>query len=198
MFGWPQMTTAKVATAARAVKEADPRAKQHGQLVQQRRLELGLNRPAFVAQMEKHGQHITPDYLNKLERGTAALSRASLEVREAVRAVLGYSPEEWSAQTGLFTPTASPTGPARAFSAAARGYGNSRVPTSQPEPLPEALQEAVRLYGGQPEFAALAEPRWPRYLHRLHHKHRPTTPDGWLALFIRYRHEFDPPDTGAE
>ncbi|THF69987.1 hypothetical protein E7T06_09535 [Deinococcus sp. Arct2-2] len=190
------MTTAKAAPAAKAVRETDPRAAQHGQLIQRRRLELGLNRPAFVAQMEKHGQQITPDYLNKLERGTAALSRASLEVREAVRAVLGYSPEQWQASTGLFTPTAVATAPAQAFSAAARGYRS--VPKPLPEPLPEALQEAVRLYSGQPEFAALAEPRWPRYLHRLHHKHRPTTPDGWLALFLRYRHEFDPPETAAE
>ncbi|MFB9992496.1 hypothetical protein ACFFLM_11010 [Deinococcus oregonensis] len=190
------MTTVKASTVAKAVREADPRAAEHGRLIQQRRLELGLNRPAFVAQMERHGQNITADYLNKLERGTAALSRASLDVREAVRAVLGYSPEEWHAQTGLFTPTASPAAPAQAFSAAARGY--RKVPKPQPEPLPDALQEAVRLYSGQPEFAALAEPRWPRYLHRLHHKHRPTTPDGWLALFIRYRHEFDPPETETD
>ncbi len=192
------MTTVRPASVAKSVRETDPRATQHGRLIQQRRLELGLNRPAFVAQMKHHGQHITPDYLNKLERGTAALSRASLDVREAVRAVLGYSPEEWHAQTGLFTPAASSSAPAQALSAAARGYRN--VPRPRPEPLPDALQEAVRLYSGQPEFSALAEPRWPRYLHRLHHKHRPTTPDGWLALFIRYRHEFDPPalDDGTE
>ncbi|WP_034355333.1 transcriptional regulator [Deinococcus phoenicis] len=73
-------------------------------LVKDRRLDLGLNRPAFVAEMAKHGQDITPDYLNKLERGTAPLSRASLEVREAIRAVLGYSVEEWRDLTGLYTP----------------------------------------------------------------------------------------------
>ncbi|MDB5044443.1 MAG: hypothetical protein JWQ08_493, partial [Deinococcus sp.] len=108
MFGWRNMTIAKTAERARRTKEADPRAAQHGQIIQQRRLELGLNRPAFVTQMDKHGQHISADYLNKLERGTAALSRASLDVREAVRAVLGYSPEEWHARTGLYTPTSGP------------------------------------------------------------------------------------------
>lgn len=85
----------------------DPeRAEELGQLIKERRLDLGLNRPAFVAQMGKLGQDITPDYLNKLERGTASLARASLEVREAIRGVLGYSREEWREATGLFVPDA--------------------------------------------------------------------------------------------
>lgn len=88
--------------------EPDPRAQAHGTLIKERRLDLGLNRPAFVAQMQKHGQEITPDYLNKLERGTAPLSRASLEVREALRAVLGYNPERWQELTGLYSPSAMP------------------------------------------------------------------------------------------
>lgn len=90
------------------VPEPDLRAQTHGTLIKERRLDLGLNRPAFVAQMQKHGQEITPDYLNKLERGTAPLSRASLEVREAIRAVLGYSSERWQELTGLYSPSATP------------------------------------------------------------------------------------------
>ena len=87
--------------AAKSPASADPRAEEHGKLVKERRLDLGLNRPAFVTQMQKHGQEITPDYLNKLERGTAPLSRASLEVREAIRIVLGFTAEKWHELTGL-------------------------------------------------------------------------------------------------
>lgn len=84
--------------------DAEERAMLHGELIKQRRLDLGLSRPAFCAEMGKHGQYITPDYLNKLERGIAELARASMPVREGMRSTLGYSHHEWATLTGLFTP----------------------------------------------------------------------------------------------
>ncbi|WP_245808440.1 XRE family transcriptional regulator [Deinococcus hopiensis] len=114
---------------------------EHGELIKERRLDLGLNRPAFVSEMEKHGQEITPDYLNKLERGTASLSRASLEVREAIRAVLGYSAEEWQELTGLYSPEATP-----------QRRGGPPIPPvvpfrETPITIPRELLEMVEQYG---------------------------------------------------
>ena len=62
----------------------------------------------MVNEMAKMGGDITPDYLNKLESGTRSLASASLEVREAMRTVLGVSRSEWEETTGLHTPL--PTG----------------------------------------------------------------------------------------
>lgn len=181
--------------AARLGHDIDPRAVEHGQLVKERRLDLGLNRPAFVTEMARHGQEITPDYLNKLERGTAALSRASLEVREAIRAVLGYSAEQWQELTGLYIPARSglPTPDLNALSAAGRGY---RVPEPEPAPIPDSLIDAAHQYGHSPEFAGLQEPRWQHWLASVPHRRRPTTPAEWLDFYLRVKDTVDPPEVG--
>lgn len=152
--------------AAKPVSPADPRAVEHGLLVKERRLDLGLNRPAFVAQMEKHGQEITPDYLNKLERGTAPLSRASLEVREAIRAVLGYSTEKWQELTGLYTPDIAPE------------------PTPRPRlrPIPAELQEMIDEKSALvPE---LAEERWQQYLAGQRFSTGRASAERWWNLYL--------------
>ncbi|WP_415831146.1 hypothetical protein, partial [Deinococcus frigens] len=100
---------AVIPMVASSAPDHDARAEEHGRLIKERRLDLGLNRPSFVAEMARHGQDITPDYLNKLESGRAPLSRASLSVREALRAVLGFSSEQWQEATGLYvSPTTAP------------------------------------------------------------------------------------------
>ena len=80
------------------------RAEEHGRLIKRRRLDLGLKRPAFVAEIAKLGQDMTADYLNKLEAGTRHLSNVSPVLRDAMRVVLGFSREEWIELTGLYTP----------------------------------------------------------------------------------------------
>ena len=173
-----------------AVKSAepDPRAEAHGALIKERRLDLGLNRPAFVSQMQKHGQEITPDYLNKLERGTAALARASLEVREAIRAVLGYSPEKWQELTGLYTPTPPPR---PLTDAERRGWV---LPEDDDEPeIPETLLIAAEKYG-HGDNAPLAERRWLRELADLDFREEPETPEDWLAIYSRLAKLIDPKD----
>lgn len=160
--------------------EVDPRAVEHGRLIKDRRLDLGLNRPAFVAQMEKHGQDITPDYLNKLERGTAPLSRASLEVREAIRVVLGYTSEQWQEMTGLYVPAQ----PGRRIPDAER-KGWIIPDETEPEPeIPDALDEAAKLYGHGLN-APLAERRWLLELASLDFREEPETPEDWLAIYVR-------------
>ena len=162
---------------------------EHGLLIKERRLDLGLNRPAFVAQMEKHGQDITPDYLNKLERGTAPLSRASLEVREAIRAVLGYSTEKWQELTGLYTPdvVSSPT---------PRRIGPPVPPVVQPLDLPldipAELQKVIDRHGrdypellNETTLRALVAPRL-----FAGHSQGPQTSDQWLEYFLMNRRWF--------
>lgn len=145
------------------------RAEELGLLIKERRLDLGLNRPAFVAQMGKFGQDITPDYLNKLERGTASLARASLEVREAIRSVLGYSREEWHKLTGLFTPDLTDDAPSTVFS-------------SRPRPLPEALETMIE--EKQALAPELATERWQQYLAGQRFSTGEATPERWWNLFL--------------
>lgn len=80
------------------------RATQIGRLVKEWRLDRGLNRPETVNEMSKLGVDTTPDYLNKLESGTRSLASASLEIREALRTVLGITRSEWEDKTGLHVP----------------------------------------------------------------------------------------------
>ncbi|GGN32430.1 S24 family peptidase [Deinococcus daejeonensis] len=79
-------------------------AESQGAFVRRRRLALGLKRPAFVSEVEKLGQSMTADYLNKIEAGTRPLSKVSIELREAMRQVLKFSREKWVEGTGLYTP----------------------------------------------------------------------------------------------
>lgn len=141
----------------------DDRAVKLGRLVKEKRLDLGLNRPSFVREMARHGEEITPDYLNKIESGTASLARASLEVRESIRAVLGFNPEEWQQATGLYT-TAEQT-------------ASDSAPTL---PIPPALTQAAKQHGG--EFASAA---WQRHLADLDFREsEPQTPEDWYFLYL--------------
>ena len=164
------------------------RAQQHGQSIKEKRLQLGLNRPAFVAEMAKHGQDITPDYLNKLERGTAPLARASLDVREAIRTVLGYSAQEWFERTELYAPDATP-----AQSRPSRPPIPPVIdPVTLPLVIPPELQQVIDDYGAQfPELhnettlRALVAPRL-----FAGHSQGPQTPEQWLEYFLMNRRWF--------
>lgn len=151
----------------------DARADEHGRFIKERRLDLGLNRPAFVAEMARHGQDITPDYLNKLESGRAPLSRASLTVREALRAVLGFSKEQWQEATGLYVAPASdsPVSPSEAAASAPR-----------PRPLPDGLQAAIDVYGKR--FSDLLDPAWQQYMAKFRWRTgQPEDAEAWLDLY---------------
>lgn len=166
--------------------DPDERAAAHGQIIKAKRLKLGLNRPAFVAEMAKHGQDITPDYLNKLERGKAPLARASLDVREGIRTVLGYDQHRWQELTGLYTPNDSP--PPR------RPPPVPPVvdPITLPLVIPPELQEVIRDYSQQfPELSnettlrALVAPRL-----FAGHSQGPQTAEQWLEYFLMNRRWF--------
>lgn len=126
------------------------RAEHHGRLIKRRRLELGLKRPAFVAEMEKLGLDMTADYLNKLEAGSRFLSNASPKLRDAIRQVLGYSLEEWAEATGLYIP------PHRDNGSEPRGgppIPPRLPPVELPLEIPPNLQAAIDKYGDDyPEF----------------------------------------------
>ncbi|WP_353544248.1 hypothetical protein [Deinococcus xinjiangensis] len=128
---------------------------------------------------------MTPDYLNKIESGARPLANADPKLREAIRAVLGYSPEKWQELTGLYTPA---TPDAASLSAAAKGY---RIPKEE-EPIPAALLEAADMFGDTPAFAGLREYRWQYWMAHAPHKERPVTPDDWLNFYVKVKDTVDP------
>ena len=153
----------------------DQRAVDLGRLIKSKRLDLGLNRPAFVREMARHGEEITPDYLNKLESGVNSLVRASLKVREGIRTVLGYTREDWHAATGLYA--AELTDPPAGFPAPLYKKRDEIY-------MPEGLRDAIKMFGDVPEYADLKDPDVQRQLAN----HRgfdggPQSAGQWLAFF---------------
>ena len=152
-----------------AMPEArDARAVSLGKLIKEKRLDLGLNRPAFVREMARHGEEITPDYLNKLESGAASLARASLEVREGIRIVLGFSLEAWHHSTGLYTGAETPA-PVQAVQPRLREL---------PAALAQMVEEKKHL------DSMLTEPRWQQYLAGQRFSTGTATPDRYWNLFL--------------
>jgi hypothetical protein len=155
----------------------DARAVALGKLIKEKRLDLGLNRPTFVREMARHGEEITPDYLNKIESGTAYLSRASLEVREGIRVVLGFSREDWHAATGLYAAELPSPDPLADFPAPLYKKRDEVY-------MPEGLLEAIKLFGDVPEYAGLRDPEVQRQLARVRgFNGGPQTAGQWLAFF---------------
>lgn len=68
---------------------------------------------------------------------------------------------------------------ARPLSAAAQGY---RIPRPA-RPIPEALQEAARLYGHLPAFEGLTERRWQEFMTNVSRHRTPTTAEEWMQEF---------------
>ncbi|MBB5361384.1 S24/S26 family peptidase [Deinococcus humi] len=98
---------------AKITPEEQERAEMLGRVVRKLREDTGLNRPDFTAAMSAYPEGgVKPDYINKLESGTRSLSKASPEVREAIRLTAGVSAEDWYALTGLYVPSNAPE-PAR-------------------------------------------------------------------------------------
>lgn len=146
----------------------DARAVALGKLIKEKRLDLGLNRPAFVREMARHGEEITPDYLNKLESGAASLARASLEVREGIRIVLGFSVEAWQHATGLYTGTDAVVPPPVPV----------RRERELPAPLAQMIEEKKHLDD------TLNEPRWQQYLAAQRFSTGTATADRYWNLFL--------------
>ena len=145
----------------------DQRAVDLGKLIKSKRLDLGLNRPAFVREMARHGEEITPDYLNKLESGVNSLTRASLKVREGIRIVLGYTTEEWQKATGLYI-SADAAKPA--------------VAEERRYELPAALQQMIEERSHLDP--SLQEHRWQDYLRRQRFSSGSATADRYWNLFL--------------
>ena len=80
------------------------RAREIGLLVKAWRLDYGLSRPEMVQELNRRGVELTVDYLAKLESGVRDLSKAAVDIREGIRAVLGVGSEEWREKTSLFVP----------------------------------------------------------------------------------------------
>lgn len=75
-----------------------------GLLIKRWRIKHGLSRVEAVDAINNLGVDISYGYLNKLESGNRSLSSASVNIREAIRQVLGISRDEWRDATGLYVP----------------------------------------------------------------------------------------------
>ena len=168
------------------------RSLQHARLLKEWMADRGLKAPALAQAVERQGEQISSDYIRKLARGERELAGMTLPLREAVRRALRVPTEEWEEKTGLATSTPLDPDPVRVQTdAERRGW---RVPEQEPEPIPDALVEAARLFGGQSEWAGIAEPRWQRYLADLHYRNKPTTPAGWLNAYLKLKDDHNPPE----
>lgn len=87
------------------------RAKEHGKLLRQWRSSKGLSRVEAVEEVNKFpGVRVSYSHLNKLESVSRPLEKASLELREALRAIYGISREQWLEQVGLHIPVGPSSG----------------------------------------------------------------------------------------
>jgi hypothetical protein len=167
----------------------DQRAVDLGRIIKSKRLDLGLNRPAFVREMARHGEEITPDYLNKLESGVNSLTRASLKVREGIRIVLGYTTEEWQKATGLYAsvdaskPDAVSKDRPLTLQEMINNFSTQALINV---PLPEGLVKAIDEYGGNPKYVGLTRENVQRQLSlaRFYDGRGPQTAVEWLTYYL--------------
>ena len=69
------------------------------------------------------------------------------------------------------------------------------MPEQEPEPVPDSLIDAGEIYGTA--FPGLREYRWQRWMTDSPHKHRPSTPEEWLAFYMDVKDHFSPPEPKA-
>lgn len=127
---------------------ADDTAKRHGAFLEEYRLDRGLRWSEVARDMERlYGVSVTADYLGKIKRGAAPLARMSVDAREALRAVLGISVEEWRQGIGLYTPEEA----APSADDTPRRKGPPVPPVvpfrETPITIPRELQEMVEKHG---------------------------------------------------
>lgn len=121
-------------------------AQEHGDYLNERRLDLGLKWSEVARDMERlYGEAVTPDYLSKIKRGAAPLAKMSVDAREALRKVLRIEADDWEADTGLYSP-ANETITARAIDKAMLLVAQKPNAVLQPaDPRPSAQDGAVAL-----------------------------------------------------
>jgi hypothetical protein len=124
------------------------------------------------------------------DRSGEAISNARPRLIRALAYMLRLSADEFTELVGVSigaVPVFDPPLPAR--TAAEQGWSAPK----QERPVPEALIEAARLFGAQPEFRELSDPRWQRFLTDLQHKRQPHTAGEWLKVFVDLQERLDPP-----
>lgn len=180
----------------------------YGRAIEERREFVGYRTQSDLARAvkAKEADGSLPDelrsfsqqWLSNLEddrTGEALLSARARQIR-ALAHMLKWSAAEFEQEVGVaigsvpgFDAPAAPVQPADPPLWA--------PPQPQARELPEALAEAVAVFGSRPEFAELRQPRWQNFLHGLHHKRTPQSAGEWLAVFLDLRERFDPPEEGS-
>jgi len=143
---------------------AETRVQMHARLLRGWMADRGLKAPSLALSVEKQGQQISPDYIRKLVRGERELAGMPLELREAVRRALRVPAQDWEEATGLAT---------------AVDINPDDTPLLA-SPIPKALAEAAKEYGGE-----FAHPMWQRHLAELYFRGEPPkTPKAWYFLYL--------------
>jgi transcriptional regulator with XRE-family HTH domain len=157
-----------------------------GALIRQRRLERGLTQDQLVERTGLSSQ----SYLSALEKGRYHIGKS--DHFPAVARELRLSEEDIrliNPSAVFATPSISDEEVEIDYSASARGW---KVPKQVPPPIPDALLDAVALYGDNTEFAGIKEYRWQRWMTDSPHKKRPSTPEEWLGFYLSVKDRFNP------
>ena len=135
--------------------------------------EAGIPNPSYLSHMANGRINwVESDYFRKL---ATALDLSVAEIQ-------ALNPD-------IVISTVSEEAEPISYSAGARGW---KVPKQAPEPIPDSLLEAAKLYGENAEFAGIREYRWQRWMTDSPHKHRPSTPEEWLSFYMSVKDRFNP------
>lgn len=139
--------------------------------LEDQRLDVGLQWSEVARDMLKlYGVKISTDYLYKIKRGAAPLSKMSVDAREAMRKVLRIGAEDWTAETGLYSPDATPVEDSRS------------APPDFTVDIPTELLEAAEMY--QEIDPLIAHPTVQQQLARAgFFGGGPQTPQQWIRYF---------------
>jgi transcriptional regulator with XRE-family HTH domain len=166
--------------------------------LRQRREELSRQEGQRLTQEDiaaRTGDAISQRTISHLEAGSIDLGSIAATRLSALARALKWSlvdlQEATGVDLGLLPPTL--TDPDEEveidYSASARGW---KVPKQAPPPIPDALLDAVALYGDNAEFAGIKEYRWQRWMTDSPHKKRPSTPEEWLGFYLSVKDRFNP------
>ena len=137
---------------------------------------------------DRIGETVGQQAVSYWEKGKVDLRNVHPRRLSAYAEVLKLSKQKFAEMAGyeyaeLFPDEALISPRSSALSAAAH-YPDFE---EEEEPIEDALAEAVRLYGDLPDFEGLTDPVTQRALQGIDFRHRPQTPQEWLAKFLKYR-----------
>lgn len=156
------------------------------------REDKGIRQSDVEKRSAEFGAKISQSHLSKIEKGNAPLAGLGAERMDALRRALDLTPEDWVSHTGLrlvvkeeseeYSSVATHF-PGQSLKVEYRdGAPVAVLPITSSNSLPQALQEAIELYGRR--FSDLNDPVWQQYLAGFRWRDgEPEDPEAWLDLY---------------